>query len=173
MIMVWWIQLSRIIHPAVSPLWIYCVSGDGRCWWILFSRGFSGEQGGEGSCIVGWWEALSLWSRGAWGATVATGESGGPAQCRGRKVEPRLLRGPAQRTTHNAMLHILRTRQNTAAHTESSTQFGGGSVAAAVHQLAAYMSDQTRRQLTNIGEDKHTSSKTLSADQYERGCTHS
>ena len=76
-------------------------------------------------------------------------------------------------TTHNTRLHILRTRQNTAAHTESSTQFGGGSVAAAVHQLAAYMSDQTRRQLTNIGEDKHTSSKTLSADQYARGCTHS
>ena len=58
-------------------------------------------------------------------------------------------------TTHNARLHILRTRQNTAAQRQQHTVFGGGSVAAAVHQLAAYMSDQTRRQLTNIGKDKH------------------
>ena len=116
---------ARIIHPAVSPLWIYCVSGDGRCWWILFSRGSPGSsRGGElySRMMVG--GSLSLWSRGAWGATVATGESGGPAQCRGRKVEPRVLRGPAQRTTHNTRLHILRTRQNTAAHTEEHTVWG-------------------------------------------------
>ena len=169
--MVLWIQLELFIQPFLPCGYIVClvmVAAGG-----YYSAGVLRGARGGGSCIVGWWEALSLWSRGAWGATVATGESGGPAQCRGRKVEPRLLRGPAQRTTHNTRLQILRTRQNTAAHTEQHTQIGGGSVAAAVHQLAAYMSDQTRRQLTNIGEDKHTSSKTLSPNQYARGCTYS
>ena len=114
---------ARIIHPAVSPLWIYCVSGDGRCWWILFSRGSPGSSREGGSCIVGWWEALSLWSRGAWGATVATGESGGPAQCRGRKVEPRLLRGPAQGTTHNTS-HIAHTAEHSGTHRAAHTDWG-------------------------------------------------
>ena len=171
MIMVWWIQLSRIIHPAVSPLWIYCVSGDGRCWWILFSRGSPGSsrEGGE------------LYSRMVGGSLSLVEGSLGSDGCYGREWWPGSMPGEeggtaaATRTgtTHNTRLQILRTRQNTAAHTEQHTQIGGGSVAAAVHQLAAYMSDQTRRQLTNIGEDKHTSSKTLSPNQYARGCTYS
>ena len=171
MIMVWWIQLSRIIHPAVSPLWIYCVSGDGRCWWILFSRGSPGSKQGEGelySMLVG--GSLSL-VEGSLGSDGCYGREWWPGSMPGE--EGGTAAATRTGTTHNAQLHILRTRQNTAAHREQHTQFGGGSVAAAVHQLAAYMSDQTRRQLTNIGEDKHTSSKTLSADQYARGCTHS
>ena len=74
-------------------------------------------------------------------------------------------------TTHNTryFTYCAHRVAHSGTHREQHTVFGGGSVAAAVHQLAAYMSDQTRRQLTNIGEDKHTSSKTLSPDQYARG----
>ena len=118
--MVWWIWLELFIQPFLPCG--YCVSGDGRCWWILFSRGSPGSKGG-GSCIVGWWEALSLWSRGAWGATVATGESGGPAQCRGRKVEPRVLRGPAQRTTHGTS-HIAHTAAHSGTHRTAHSVWG-------------------------------------------------
>ena len=112
---------ARIIHPAVSPLWIYCVSGDGRCWWILFSRGSPGSKGG--SCIVGWWEALSLSGRGELGErrllrerVVARLNAGGGRWNRGCYED----RHNAQRTT----LHILRTRQNTAAHREQHTVWG-------------------------------------------------
>ena len=118
MIMVWWIQLSRIIHPAVSPLWIYCVSGDGRCWWILFSRGSPGSKGrGE------------LYSRMVGGSLSLVEGSLGSDGCYGREWWPGSMPGEeggtaaATRTgtTHNTRLQILRTRQNTAAHTESST----------------------------------------------------
>ena len=118
----------------------------------IIQPGFSGEQGrGElYSMMVGGSLSLvegSLGSDGCYGREwwpgSMPGEEGGTASA------------TRTGTTHNTRLHILRTRQNTAAHTESSTQIGGGSVAAAVHQLAAYMSDQTRRQLTNIGKDKH------------------
>ena len=150
--MVWWIQLELFIQPFLPCGYIVClvmVAAGG-----YYSAGvLRGAREGRGelySMMAG--GSLSLWSRGAWGATVATGESGGPAQCRGRKVEPRLLRGPAQRTTHDFRYCAHGRTQR---HTQRSTQFGGGSVAAAVHQLAAYMSDQTRRQLTNIGKDKH------------------
>ena len=98
--MVWWIWLELFIQPFLPCGYIVClvmVAAGG-----YYSAGvLRGASKGRGSCIVCWWEALSLWSRGAWGATVATGESGGPAQCRGRKVEPRLLRGPARYTTHD------------------------------------------------------------------------
>ena len=112
---------ARIIHSAVSPLWIYCVSGDGRCWWILFSRGSPGSSREGGSCIVGWWEALSLSGRGELGErrllrerVVARLNAGGGRWNRGCYED----RHNAQRTTHDFRYCAHGRTQR---HTQSST----------------------------------------------------
>ena len=147
--MVWWIQLELFIQPFLPCG--YCVSGDGRCWWILFSRGSPGSKGGElYSMMVGGSLSLvegSLGSDGCYGREwwlgSMPGEEGGTASA------------TRTGTTYNTRHFTYCAHGSTQRHTQSSTQIEGGSVAAAVHQLAAYMSDQTRRQLTNIGKDKH------------------
>ena len=113
---------ARIIHPAVSPLWIYCVSGDGRCWWILFSRGSPGSKGGElYSMMVGGSLSLvegSLGSDGCYGREwwpgSMPGEEGGTAAATRTGTTHN-----AQRTTHDFTYCAHgRTQQ----HTQSSTQ---------------------------------------------------
>ena len=111
---------ARIIHPTVSPLWIYCVSGDGRCWWILFSRGSPGSKGG-GSCIVGWWWALS--GRGELGErrllrerVVARLNAGGGRWNRGCYED----RHNAQHSTS----HIAHSAEHSGKHTEQHTDWG-------------------------------------------------
>ena len=78
----------RIIQLAAPPPpWMYCVSADGGRGGYYSARGSSGRGGDR--CER--YEPL-LRER---------VRSGGPAQCRGRKVEsPGLLRGPAQHTRH-------------------------------------------------------------------------
>ena len=113
---------ARIIHPAVSPLWIYCVSGDGRCWWILFSRGSPGSKQGEGelySMLVG--GSLSL-VEGSLGSDGCYGREWWPGSMPGE--EGGTAAATRTGTTHNTRLQILRTRQNTAAHREQHTVWG-------------------------------------------------
>ena len=107
---------ARIIHPAVSPLWIYCVSGDGRCWWILFSRGSPGSRGGG-----------ELYSMMVGGSLSLVEGSLGSDGCYGREWWPGSMPGEeggtagATRTgtTHNAQhkaSHIAHTAEHSGTH---------------------------------------------------------
>ena len=117
--MVWWIQLKLFIQPFLPCGYIVClvmVAAGG-----YYSAGVLRGARGGGSCIVGWWEALS--GRGELGErrllrerVVALLNAGGGRWNRGCYED----RHKAQHTT----LHILRTRQNTAAHTEQHTDWG-------------------------------------------------
>ena len=109
---------ARIIHPAVSPLWIYCVSGDGRCWWILFSRGSPGSKGGE------------LYSMMLGGSLSLVEGSLGSDGCYGREWWPGSMPGEeggtagATRTgtTHNTRHFTYCAHGSTQRHTQNSTQ---------------------------------------------------
>ena len=109
---------ARIIHPAVSPLWIYCVSGDGRCWWILFSRGSPGSKGGElYSMMVG--GSLSL-VEGSLGSDGCYGREWWPGSMPGE--EGGTAGATRTGTTHNTRHFTYCAHGSTQRHTQNSTQ---------------------------------------------------
>ena len=150
--MVWRIQLELFIQPFLPCGYIVCLVmvAAGGYYSAGVLRGASKGRGELYSSMVG--GSLSL-VEGSLGSDGCYGREWWPGSMPGE--EGGTAAATRTGTTHNAQHFTYCAHGRTQRHTESSTQFGGGSVAAAVHQLAAYMSDQTRRQLTNIGKDKH------------------
>ena len=143
-IVVWWQHPIVVSNYSAPPPGMYCVSADGGRW-ILFREGSSGREGRPLRALEPLLrERARVRGRSGWPTRSMPGEEGGTAGA------------TRTGTTHNARHFTYCAHGSTQRHTQRAVhRFGGGSVAAAVHQLAAYMSDQTRRQLTNIGKDKH------------------